>query len=307
MAYEPIETKKFLNSTGVGHLWDKIKERYDNRIANVQAADDSISVDSDAGISVQISAEEGNLLQLKTTGNKGLYVQAPDVQDTYAVVKATNSGDYAAVYQLMKYTHGSGQGTKVGVDINIPKDMVVQSGSVETKSGSGAWGPAGTYIHLVLANADQSDLYINVSNLIEYVTSGSQAGDAIMIDIDSQHRVTATISDNSITSSKLDPNLRSQIALGQSAVQNISEGSTNGTIDVDGNEVPVHGLGTAAFMASSAFDAAGAANAILGSSTDTAATMTVHGVKQYASDVYTAVQALSNAEIDAAISNGVNS
>lgn len=305
MAYEPIETKKFLNSTGVGHLWDKIKERYDNRIANVQAADDSIVVDSEDGVSVQISAEEGNLLQLKTTGHKGLYVEAVATQDTYAIVKAANSGDYSAVYQLMKYTQGSGTGTKVGVDINIPKDMVVQSGSVETKQ-AGDWGPAGTYIHLVLANAEQSDLYINVSNLVEYITSGSQAGDAIVLNIDNQHRITATISDNSITSSKLDPNLRTQIALGQSAVQNITEGATNGTIDVDGNEVPVHGLGTAAFMASSSFDAAGAADTVLGSSTDTAATMTVHGVKQYSSDVYTAIQALSNAEIDAAISNAVN-
>ena len=301
MAYENIETKKFLNSAGVGHLWEKIRDRFDSKLDQVVATDDSIVVTNDNSIGVNISSEEGNLLQLRTTGNKGLFVPTPASPDTYAIIKAANSGDYAAIYQLMKYTNGSSTGTKVGVDINIPKDMVVESGTVETKTTSGDWGPAGTYIHLVLANADSSDLYVNVSNLIEYVTSGSSVGDMVVINIDSDHQVTASITDDTITASKLVPAIRAQLAAASSAVQSVSEGATNGTIDVDGNEVSVHGLGTAAFQPTTAFDSAGAADAVLGSSTDTAAQMTVYGVKQYASDVYTAVQALTNNEIDAAI------
>lgn len=301
MSYETIETKKFLNSTGVGHLWSKIRDRYDSKLDSVVAQDDSVVVTSGDHINVQISSDAGNMLQLKTTGNKGLYVAASANPDTYAVVRAASSGDYAAIYQLMKYTNGTGAGTQVGVDINIPKDMVVQSGTVETKSTSGTWGQPGTYIHLVLANADSSDIYINVSNLIEYVTSGSSAGDMVVIDVDNQHQVTATITDDTITAAKLVPAIRAQLAAASSAVQSISEGSTNGTIDVDGTDVAVHGLGTAAFRDISAFDATGSADAVLGSSTDTAATMTVYGVKQYASDAYTAIQALSNAEIDAAV------
>jgi len=301
MAYETIETKKFLNSAGVGHLWEKIKDRYDSKLDNVQASDDSIVVTGVNGIGVQVSAEADNRLQLKTTGNKGLYVAPIADQDTYSIVKDDNSGDYAAIYHLQKTPNGSGTPVNVGAAINIPKDMVVESGTVETKSESGAWGPAGTYIHLVLANADDSDLYINVGDLIEYVTSGSQAGDMVVIAIDAQHRVTATITDGTITKAKLAQAVQNSLDAADSAVQSVAEGSANGTIAVDGTDVAVHGLGTAAYTASTAYDVAGAAAAVLGADTDLASAATVYGVKQYASDVYTAIQALSNAEIDAAI------
>lgn len=301
MSYANIENKKFLNSTGVGYLWSKIKERYDSKLDSVVATDDSVAVTGTNSIAVKISTEADNALQVKTTGNKGLYVAPAPSSDTYAVVKAAVSGDYAAIYQLMKYTGGTGAGTQVGVDINIPKDMVVESGTVETKSESGAWGPAGTYLHLVLANADSDDIYINVSNLIEYVTSGSQVGDMVVINIDSQHQVTATITDGTITEDKLVSAIRTKLAAAATAVQSVAEGSTNGTVSVDGVDVSVHGLGTAAFTATTAYDAAGSAASVMGVDGDTAATMTLYGVKQYASDVYTAIQALSTSEIDAAI------
>ena len=300
MAYETIETKKFLNSTGVGHLWEKIRDRYDSKLDNVTAGNDAISIANNNEISVVVSAESDNLLQLKTTGNKGLYVPTPADPDTYTISRETSS-DYAAVYKLMKSANGTGTPTQVGVDINIPKDMVVSSGQVVTKTTDGAWGEPGTYIELTLANATSDKLYIDVDNLIEYVTSGSQAGDMVVIDIDSNHEVTATITDGTITKAKLASGVQSSLDLADSAVQSVTEGATNGTIDVDGTEVAVHGLGTAAYTASTAYDAAGAADAVLGASTDTAATMTVYGVKQYASDVYSAIVALSNNEIDNAI------
>lgn len=43
----------------------------------------------------------------------------------------------------------------------------------------------------------------------------------------------------------------------------ITEGSTNGTISVGGEDVPVHGLGSAAYTNSTAYDAAGAASTAL--------------------------------------------
>ena len=307
MAFNNIVDKKFLDADGTGHLWEKIKERFDSKLDSVSAKDDSIVISDSKDIRVQISSEAGNLLQLKTTGNKGLYVASTGgggggSTDTYGIEKASNSGEYAAIYSLMKYTGGSGAGTKMGVDINIPKDMVVQSGTVETKSTSGVWGNAGTYIHLVLANSANSDLYIAVDTLVESITSGSQSGDMVVLTINSNtHEITAAISDDTITGAKLHPNLRAQISAGASAVQSISEGSTDGTISVDGTDVEVHGLGSAAFADTTDFDAAGAADDVLGDSNDTASTMTVYGVKQYASDVYGAIVALTNQEIDAAI------
>lgn len=301
MAYETIETKKFLNSAGVGHLWTKIRDRYDSKLDNVQATDDSIVVTGNNSIGVQISTESDNRLQVKTTGNKGLYVAPVADQDTYSIVKDDNSGDYAAVYHLQKTPNGSGTPVNVGAAINIPKDMVVESGTVETKSTSGVWGDAGTYIHLVLANADNSDLYVNVGDLIEYVSSGSQAGDMIVIAIDADHKVTATITDGTVTKAKLAAAVQASLDAADSAVQSVVEGSANGTISVDGTDVNVHGLNTAAYQPATAFDAAGAADAVLGTSSDLASAATVYGVKQYASDVYAAMQALTNSEIDAAI------
>ena len=305
MAYETIETKKFLNSTGVGHLWEKIRDRYDAKLDSITAQDDSIVVTGVDHINVQISSETGNQLQLKTTGNKGLFVPAPADADTYTMTKlGTPSTGAAASYKLQKYVGGAGTAVDVGATIDIPKDMVVESGQVVTKgapSSGDPWPYAGTFIELTLANATEDKLYIDVAGLIEYVTSGSQAGDMVVIDIDQQHKVTASITDGTITKAKLASGVQASLDAADSAVQSVAEGSTNGTIAVDGTDVAVHGLGTAAYTASTAYDVAGAADAVLGTSSDTASTATVYGVKQYASDVYTAMQALSNAEIDAAI------
>ena len=308
MPYVTISGKKFLDAVGTGHLWDRIKQRYDSKLDSVVAGNEAVSVSNNNEISIVISAEPDNALQLKTTGNKGLYVAAQSSGESfvYNIVKDTTSSDYAAVYHLTKTPSGGGDPVSVGAAINIPKDMVVQSGTVETKSTTGAWGPAGTYIHLVLANADNSDLYINVSTLIEYVTSGSQTGDMVMIYIDpTTHVVTASLSDDSITAQKLVPAIRTALSKASSSVQSVAEGSTNGTINVDGTEVAVHGLGTAAYASSGDFDAAGSAAAVLGTNADSASTATVFGVKQYASDVYEAIQALTNSEIDAAIADAV--
>ena len=116
----------------------------------------------------------------------------------YTLVKASDSGDYAAVYNLTK------DGVPVGASINIPKDMVVQSGSVVTLAAGNEQGlTAGTYLKLTLANAESSEIYIPVDSLIEYVTSGSVAGDMVVVAVSADHKVTATISDGTVTKSKL--------------------------------------------------------------------------------------------------------
>lgn len=62
----------------------------------------------------------------------------------------------------------------------------------------------------------------------------------------------------------------------------VAEGATNGTIAVNGADVSVHGLGSAAYTASTAYDAAGAADAVVGTSGDAASADTVWGAKAYA-------------------------
>ena len=120
----------------------------------------------------------------------------------YTVEKAADSGEYAAVYQFKK------DGVAVGPAINIPKDMVVQEGSVVTDPKG---QPAGTYIKLVLQNVT-NPLFINVGDLIEYVTSGSADGDMVFVTVDPvTHKVTAAITDGTITKAKLHTDLQTEL------------------------------------------------------------------------------------------------
>lgn len=164
------------------------------KVASVTAKDNSVVIGGEATaptVGVQISAGAGNALAL---ADDGLMVTIPTAAE-YSIVKDETAGDgYAATYHLTK------DGENVGAAINIPKDMVVQSGTVVTDPEG---QPAGTYIRLVLANADNSELYIPVDTLIEYVTSGSQVGDMVVINVSDDHKVTATITDGTITAAKL--------------------------------------------------------------------------------------------------------
>ena len=133
-------------------------------------------------IAAKVDPAEGNAL---TVGEAGLKVTIPAAAE-YSITKAADSGNYAAVYHLTK------DGTEVGAAINIPKDMVVKSGSVVTNP---AGQTKGTYIELVLANATSDKIYIPVDQLIEYVTSGSTESDPIVVAVSADHKVTATITD----------------------------------------------------------------------------------------------------------------
>lgn len=191
--------------------------------------------------------------------NRAVNITVPDSPE-YSITKDTSSSQYAAVYHLTK------GGVNTGTEITIPKDMVVQSGSVETKTTSGEWGAAGTYLHLVLANATEDDIYINVGDLIEYVTSGSAAGDMVVISVDATtHKVTATITDGTITGAKLadktvtgakiadgtitSGKLASDIQTALTKLSNIAanatkveKSTTNGNIKIDGTETTVYTL-----------------------------------------------------------------
>lgn len=232
------------------------KEYADGKVASVSATDESIIVSGTATaptIAVQISKEADNDLVKKTDG---LFVKVPDGA-VYSITKDETSANYAAVYHLTK------DGVNTGVAINIPKDMVVKSGTVEVNPAEQA---AGTYLVLTLANATEDKVYINVGSLIEYVTSGSAESDMVVVAVSEDHKVTATITDGSITKAKLAAGVQTSLNKADSALQktDIITGSANGTIAVDGSDVEVKGLGTAAYKAVSDFDAAGAAAAVSG-------------------------------------------
>lgn len=74
---------------------------------------------------------------------------------------------------------------------------------------------------------------------------------------------TAKVADGNITIAKLSTGVQTSLGLADSAVQSVTTGTTNGTINVDGTEVAVAGLGSAAYTASTAYDTAGAADQAL--------------------------------------------
>ena len=108
------------------------------------------------------------------------------------------------------------EATGLDVNIDIPTDMVVKSGAVVTNP---AGQTAGTYLVLTLANATNDKVYIDVGNLIEYVTSGSGATDMVKIAVSADHKVTASITDGSITKAKLATAVQGSLDKADSAIQ----------------------------------------------------------------------------------------
>lgn len=125
----------------------------------------------------------------------------------YTITKDEASSDYAAVYHLQK------DGTNIGAAINIPKDMVVQSGEVRALEADEitAERPQGTYIVLTLANATNDELFINVGDLIEYVTGATAADGIITTTVSEDYKVTATINDGTITLAKLEADIQTKL------------------------------------------------------------------------------------------------
>lgn len=259
---------------------DAAKAVKDAVVNTLEAADNSVTVAGTATaktVGVKLDPDATNAIKL---GEAGLKVVIPAAAE-YSIVKAADSGDYAAVYNLTK------DGEVVGTSINIPKDMVVKSGEVITNPDA---THTGTFLVLTLANATEDKIYINVADLIEYVTSGSKTGDMVVIDVSADHKVTATITDGTVTKAKLAVDVQTSLGKADSAVQadDIAEGATDGTIAVKGADVAVHGLKDAAYVTVKSLNdhadnaATTAAAAVKGTEADANTAITVYGARALA-------------------------
>ena len=147
----------------------------------------------------------GTLSELGTTDKDNLVDAINEVRNSVSAggtaAAITISTATTTEGAAKSYTVKQGDNT-VGV-IDIPKDMVVQSGEVVTNPEGQA---AGTYIKLTLANATNDEIYVNVGTLVDIYTAQSSATQ-IQLAINSTTReISATIVAGSVTATELAAN-----------------------------------------------------------------------------------------------------
>ena len=150
----------------------------------------------------EVAADLGDVDGLSTTSKTAVgaineVLAAVGTGGTAAVVAVNAKGgtdDYAQVYEI---TQG---GVSVGT-INIPKELVVESGEVVVNPSGQA---AGTYIKLVLQNVAEP-LYIDVAKLVDVYTAAQDAAQ-VQLAINGSNEISATIVAGSIGTTELGDN-----------------------------------------------------------------------------------------------------
>lgn len=262
------------------------------------------------------TAAIGTMDNLETTDKESLVKAINEVRNsvsaggTAAAVTMTKTtpedGGLAAVYTIK-------QGENTVGTIDIPKDMVVESGEVVVNPDG---QPAGTYIKLVLANATNDIIYVNVGTLVD-IYKAKEAATQVQIAIDSATReisativagsITATeladnavttvkIADGNVTKAKLSSEVQGLLDKADVAEQNAKDyaDGLDSAMDerVKAVEDAVGGTGSVATAIETAkTEAIGAAN----SYTDTA----VAGAKTYTDEAVGAFVEITSAEVDA--------
>ena len=131
-------------------------------------------------------------------------------------VKAAPNNGYLKTYQ---FTYGAGS----AFEIDIPKDLVVESGEVivvaDDSPVSGLTN--GTYLKLVIANQTEP-VYINVADLCDVYT-GKAATDGISVTISASNEISAALVGKAVAEANLDDTLAKKI-------NNAEESYTWGTI-----------------------------------------------------------------------------
>lgn len=186
---------QYLDLLGLQQLWTSAKAKFAAKgtLANSGITDGYSSIET--GSTVPIKNLENGILADIVTGSdshkiKPVYVSIDNAGGlattsyvdnkvgavkvpAYTITKSTST-DYAAVYHLQK------DGANVGEAINIPKDMVVESGKVVWGSyADGTFTPAADkknatpYVELTLANSTANKIYIAVADLVNEHKAGT--------------------------------------------------------------------------------------------------------------------------------------
>ena len=310
-------TKKYLDTTGLGHYDEKIKKVIaDGDAATLQSAKDyadSLSTNYDAVGTAQSKMEELANGQVKTNKEaieklngadtvEGSVAKAIKDLKTTLEQEITDSeyddsaltGRVTAVEGDIATLKGTGEGsvkkaiddafndfsTKVSDDgvVNTYKELIdyaaEHKGEAATMAGNISKNaeaiktldakvgnlPEGTDAKTVVDYVDKKVGAVDFSG--DIATAKQEVIAAAAADATSKADAAKTAAQEYADSLAKNYATAEQGKKADSAVQKIATGTTKGTISVDGTEVAVAGLGTAAYEPKTAFETAGAAKAL---------------------------------------------
>ena len=291
------ELKKYLDLAGLGTFKDGMDNSIDQKNAitlqNAKSYADGLADNYDPAGTAQTKVQELANGQV-TTNKNAIAALEGKVGDTEDLNTSAKSNLVDAINEVRQSVEVGGTGSVVTIDtsattpgmaksytikqgsstvgvIDIPKDMVVSSGTVEVDPEE---QEPGTYLVLTLANATSDKIYINVGSLVDLYTAEASAAQ-VQIAINSETReisativsgsITSTeladsavttlkIADGNVTKAKLATAVQASLDKADTALQkaDIKSGTANGSIAVDGTDITVKGLNSAAYKVAGA-------------------------------------------------------
>ena len=218
---------KFFPADLVEKLWSKIKSYVGNQINALSEVYAAITHSHEAK-DVSIADAAGKLEATNVENAIAEIIGMVESSKTDGEVEVTSNTDDTNFLKTYVIKQGGQEKGK----INIPKDMVVTSGScVKVASGKDKSDDStvelanGTYLKLIIAN-QTAPVYIPASSLVDVYTGGSNAEIAVSVN-DETNVVTATIVaingsklvDGSVAKTKLDKAVQDSLDKADSALQ----------------------------------------------------------------------------------------
>lgn len=165
-------------------------------LADVATSGDASDVSFTPGTSGLASTDvQGALEELAAASGGGAASKTVYITETAGGASDLYSKRYG-IYQGATGSSASPVASEKLTDIDIPKDMVVESGTVETVTTQDVPYPGAQvgdkYIDLILANATSSHVYIPVKDLVDTYTGGTTTDGTIAIS--SSNEITFTLS-----------------------------------------------------------------------------------------------------------------
>lgn len=294
-----VTKKQYLDMEGLALYDEKSKARTEKSINDAKYDDTDLknkitvlngdeTVEGSVKKSVKTAKDElqseiGTISDLSTTTKTDIVSAINEIKVSVgnSVTAGVITVDTSTTTEGMAKSYNIKQNNVSVATIDIPKDMVVSSGAVEENPEG---QDEGTYLVLTLANANSDKIYINVGKLIDiYIAQASAtqvqlainpstreisativAGSIGTVELADDAITTVKIADGNVTKAKLAVDIQASLAKADSALQqsSIVPGVENGTISVNGTDVKVTGLGSAAYTDADAYEVAGAANAL---------------------------------------------